>query len=41
MRPKLWLRLEALAWWVHIVADRAMGYGFKFEDRPFKETHLQ
>lgn len=34
----LWI---ALAWMVHIAADRTMGYGFKFEDKAFRETHLQ
>jgi hypothetical protein len=35
------LQWVALAWLVHIAVDRVMGYGFKFQDRAFKQTHLQ
>lgn len=30
-----------LAWLTHIGADRTMGLGLKYDDGPFRETHLQ
>ena len=38
-RPDLlWI---ALAWLVHINVDRVLGYGFKYPDKAFQQTHLQ
>lgn len=30
-----------LAWLVHVGVDRAAGFGLKYADAPFAETHLQ
>jgi hypothetical protein len=30
-----------LAWLAHVGADRGMGLGLKYDDEPFRETHLQ
>jgi len=30
-----------LVWVAHVGADRAMGLGLKYDDAPFRETHLQ
>lgn len=31
----------AFVWIAHIGADRAFGLGLKYDDAPFRETHLQ
>ena len=31
----------ALIWLAHLGADRALGFGLKYPDAPFGETHLQ
>lgn len=30
-----------LAWIAHVGADRAMGFGLKYGDAAFRDTHLQ
>lgn len=31
----------ALIWIAHLGLDRALGFGLKYANRPFRETHLQ
>lgn len=31
----------ALIWMAHIAIDRALGFGLKYSDAPFRETHVQ
>ncbi len=35
------LMAVALIWVVHIGVDRALGFGLKYPDAPFRQTHLQ
>jgi hypothetical protein len=35
------LMAVALIWLAHVAIDRALGLGLKYDDAPFRETHLQ